>query len=205
MRAWENVAVSTSQRLTRAAFAAAVSTFVALASHVLGGGHTPTAAGIAVPLALSFAICIQLAGRALSLWRLSVAVTASQALFHTLFVLGSGSTAVSSAGHVHHGGDVAVTLTDAAAHGAHGGGLMAVAHIAAAILTTAALHRAEWLLERAARGLAWLAARLLPARIPSTAPAPASVRMPARASAPLAVRDVARGVRTLRGPPALSA
>ncbi|WP_297082710.1 hypothetical protein [uncultured Demequina sp.] len=197
--------MSTSQRLTRAALAAAVSTFVALASHVLGGGSSPSAAGVVVPLVLSFAICMQLAGKALSLWRLGIAVTASQALFHTLFVLGSGGTVVSGGGHSHHGGDLTVTAMDTAAHGAHGGGLMTAAHIAAAILTTAALHRAEWLLERASRGLAWLAARLLPQALPTASPVVTSVRMPARASAPVSVRDVARGVRSLRGPPVLSA
>ncbi|WP_084106406.1 hypothetical protein [Demequina sp. NBRC 110056] len=197
--------MSRSLRIARAALAAAVATFIALGSHVLGGGQAPAGAGVLVPLGLSFAVCLQLAGQALSLWRLGTAVAVSQALFHTLFVLGSGGATMTVSGHAHHAG--AITVAEGTvSHGAHGGGVMTFAHVLAAILTTAALHRAEWLLERARRGLAWLGGRLLPlAPGPVVAREATPVRHPARASAPRHLRDVVRGVRPLRGPPALSA
>ena len=194
--------LTTPQRLSRAAIAAAVSTFVALASHVLGGGQMPAAAGVVVPLALSFAVSTQLAGRALSLWRLALAVTISQALFHTLFVLGAGGTSLSTSGHAHHGGAITVDAGAATVHGAHGGAAMTAAHLAAAIVTIVALHRAEWLLARGEQLLAWLGlARLIP-RIGRPVSPPRLVRAVApHATAQRVLADVALGVHSLRGPP----
>ncbi|WP_084039836.1 hypothetical protein [Demequina sp. NBRC 110053] len=195
-------------RIARAALAAAVATFVALGSHVVAGGHVPAAAGVLVPLGLSFAVCLQLAGRPLSLWRRAVAVTLSQALFHTLFTLGSGTPAVSDPGHAHRGAGAAggeMVVTGGAAHASHGGALMMASHIVAAIVTTVALHHAAWLLARAARGLEWLRARILPVVPTHSAPSVRRPRVLAPASSARPLRDDARGVRTVRGPPALSA
>ena len=44
--------------------------------------------GIVVPWVLAVAVSTLLAGRSLSVWRLAIAVAASQFLFHGLFVLG---------------------------------------------------------------------------------------------------------------------
>src|SRR5699024_12779608 len=60
---------------------------VALASHIIGGGSIPTLWGIIVAVALSTLVCVLLAGRKLSLWRLSASVVGSQALFHQLFTV----------------------------------------------------------------------------------------------------------------------
>jgi hypothetical protein len=78
-------------------FAALFSTFVALVSHVIAGGTLPGTLGIVVPLVFSILACVLLAGRQLSLLRLSLSVAISQLLFHTLFVLGaSGGTSAAS-------------------------------------------------------------------------------------------------------------
>lgn len=149
---------SRAPRVARGAVAASISTFVALAWHVAAGGAVPGALGIAVPWVLSFAVCTLLAGKTLSLARLAVAVTVSQALFHVLFVVGTIPAGASIAGSgapsmAHQHGDVALTATtghvllDVA---------MLLAHLAAAAVTTAALHRGEALVRRMlglARGL----------------------------------------------------
>lgn len=144
---------SRATRVVRASVAATVATFLALVSHVAGGGAMPEWLGIVVPWVLSLAICTILAGRTLSLVRLSVAVLASQALFHTLFVLGAPAAGGLPTGHVHGvgvldlGGDV-VASPDAA---------MWLSHAIAAALTIAALYRGE----RAVRRLLSLAEQVL--------------------------------------------
>lgn len=75
------------RRTLRGTLAAVFATFVALTSHILGGGSFPTAMGVIVPLALSILVCVLLAGRRLSLPRLTVSVGISQTLFHLLFSL----------------------------------------------------------------------------------------------------------------------
>lgn len=75
------------RRALRGTLAAVFATFIALTSHILGGGSFPTAMGIIVPLALSTLVCVLLTGRRLSLPRLTVSVGISQTLFHFLFSL----------------------------------------------------------------------------------------------------------------------
>src|SRR5699024_3357975 len=75
------------RRALRGSAAATAATFVALASHIIGGGSIPTLWGLIAPSALSTLVCVLLAGRKLSLWRLSASVVASQALFHQLFTV----------------------------------------------------------------------------------------------------------------------
>jgi hypothetical protein len=189
-------------RVARGAVAAAVATLVALLSHVTGGGALPGAAGILVPLALSFVACTALAGRRLSAVRLSIAVALSQVLFHTLFVLGSYEPGVS--GHVHgaapmptleQGSSVVMTAPDAT---------MWFWHIVAAALTTVALHRGErtvtHLRDLTARLGAWLRVRV---HILTVAPGPAPARCVTAAIVaevrPVAVLLAATARR--RGPP----
>ena len=98
------------RRGLRGSAAAVAATFVALTSHVVGGGALPSVMGVAVPLALSLLVCVLLAGRRLSLPRLSLSVLTSQALFHLLFSVftpsGAGHFAENPAqGHAaHHAG-----------------------------------------------------------------------------------------------------
>ncbi len=144
-------------RAARAAYAAGVSTFTALGGHVLVGGHLPSLAAIAVPLALAFALALQLSART-SRWALALTVGLSQALFHLTFSIGSGALTVGSASaHAHHVDAVTVT---GLAGGAESSAAMTAAHVAAAVLTYAALRRADVVLAAARGAAAWLARRL---------------------------------------------
>ncbi|WZH35347.1 MAG: hypothetical protein PIR02_11220 [Microbacterium enclense] len=189
-------------RVARGAVAAAVATFVALLSHVTGGGALPGAAGILVPLALSFVACTALAGRRLSAIRLSIAVALSQALFHTLFVLGSYEPGAS--GHVH--GAVAMPALEPGASAVMiaPDATMWFWHVVAAAVTTVVLHRGErtvtHLRELTARLGAWLRVRV---RIFTVAPGPAPARR-VIAEIVAEVRPVSvllAGTARRRGPP----
>lgn len=144
------MASARSTRTLRGVVAAAFSTFVALFSHIVGGGMMPGVLGIVVPLVFSVFISVLLAGRRLSLFRLTLSVAASQYLFHTLFVLGTAQGVASSSavgGHAVHGAPVVI---DAAAlpmsHGVLAGPEMWFAHGIAAVVTIATLHWAEALI-----------------------------------------------------------
>lgn len=187
-------------RTARALTGAGVATGVALASHVAAGAPMPTAAGVLVPLALSTAAWLQLSGRAASLWRLGTGVLLSQWLFHQLFSLGASGSSVTAAGdHALHG-DVALTVV-APGHLGHGGGTMTAAHLAAAALTTAFLHRADSLYAALARAAAALGALVTP-RVPSP---PHARRRPAtvvaQRPAPAHATRVASQPALVRGPP----
>lgn len=116
--------------------------------------------GVAVPWVLSVAICTLLAGRALSVVRLSLAVAASQFIFHTLFVLGMfGATDSSSAvrgAHEHGSMPMMSMLPTSTLSMAGSDGGMWIWHGIAAIATIAVIHRGE----RAVRRLGALAAQL---------------------------------------------
>ena len=104
--------------------------------------------GIAVPWLLSLMVCTLLAGRTLSLLRLSFAVALSQIFFHVLFVIGfaaSGSSSEMMTGHQHHHAAMALTGTTSAVHADAG---MWVAHGIAAVVTVAVLHRGEHAVRR---------------------------------------------------------
>ncbi|WP_426937532.1 hypothetical protein ACQE2J_18620 [Brevibacterium sp. LE-L] len=158
------------RRALRGSAAATAATFVALASHILGGGAFPTAMGVIVPLALSSLVCVLLAGHRLSLARLTISVGISQAIFHFLFSVfahttsasgglrallgahdhtGSTQTAHHAAAQVGHGSasmpamDGAVTM--APEMHAHAGPGMLLAHVAAGIVTVAMIYWAEHL------------------------------------------------------------
>jgi hypothetical protein len=138
-------------RTTRGLIAAAVATLLAGLSHTLGGASAPFGVGSLLALAFAALVCIALAGRRLSLWRLSLSVLLSQLAFHGLFAVtggASGASGAAPAGMAHH--ESAAMLMDrltpvpAAAMGAtHSDGAMTLAHVAAGIVTIAALHRGE--------------------------------------------------------------
>ncbi|WP_228278242.1 hypothetical protein [Brevibacterium limosum] len=160
------------RRALRGTLAATAATFVALTSHILGGGTFPTAMGVIVPLALSSLVCVLLAGRRLSLPRLTISVGVSQTLFHLLFSLftatgsaaaGGGltgllgshsahSTASHASGmagaHAMHSAQNAHPSPDgtmAAGHAmhSHASPAMLVAHCIAGIVTIAMIYWAE--------------------------------------------------------------
>lgn len=200
-RPCDNGAVRPSRvsRLARGALAASVATWAALISHVAGGGQVPGWLGIAVPFVLSVAVCTALAGRRLSLIRLALAVTGSQLLFHTLFVL--GAVTPTAGGHGHH----MTLMTDAGGTTAAMGAdpLMWAMHGIAAVVTVAVLHRGE----RAAQRLLALAAdvaRWVRRRILVAVLALGALDRPALASVSAVVpvlRSVVLRVAAGRGPP----
>ncbi len=207
-------------RFARGWIAALFSTFVAALSHTLGGGSGP--ALLPVLLSLSFAgiVCIGLAGRTLSLWRVSLSVIASQLIFHGLFSLGGSGGAMATPSSVPHDHHSIAVLADPALLGAAGSGrlgsgampgamaggpadgiAMWLAHLAAAAATILALRfgeRAFWgLLENARLVIRSLFAGhtlVLPPRSPRRTVTTARVFTP---------RDVALLLSTMRhrGPP----
>lgn len=185
--------------LLRGFVGASFATFVALASHVWVGGPMPGLLGIAVPWLLSLTVCILLAGRRLSILRLSLSVLASQLLFHALFVLGSITPSAGLAPHVHalaplsFSGDAVLVPEDAG---------MWIAHGLASALTIAALHRGELivraLLSAASAIAAWVR-RIVPTAVSVTLDIPARRRW-AVACAPVP-QDPLRAEIHRRGPP----
>lgn len=145
---------SRAARVVRGSAAASGATFVALLSHVAGGGAMPGWLGIAVPLVLSVMIATLLAGRRMSVWRLALTVAFSQALFHVLFVVGTGGQAVAVAAH-DHAAPAVLPVAEAIAM-PWPAATMWLMHGVAAVVTTLLLHRGE----RAARHL-WETALLL--------------------------------------------
>ncbi len=168
--------------LVRGTGAAAIATFAALFAHMLGGGAMPSPLGIVVPLLLSLMVSVLLAGRTLSLWRLSISVVLSQTLFHTLFVLGTPTAAGASAltdmaasSHAHGMASMAgmamPTMAPLAPASAgtlalvQGDAVMWLSHLLGAAVTTAFLYRGERAMLRlrrlAERFVGWLRHRLV--------------------------------------------
>lgn len=133
-------------RLARGWLTASVAVFVAAFSHLVGGGSTPGLMGVALALAFAVPVSIALAGKSLSLVRLSVSVGFSQVLFHLLFGMGaSGGPTLTETGSPHHAAvSVVAAAPGVAAHGlAHLGPWMWVAHALAAAVTIVALRHGE--------------------------------------------------------------
>jgi hypothetical protein len=140
-------------RAGRGVAAAVVATFLATVSHASVGSQLPPAMNVGIALLLAAPVCVLLAGRTMSWWRLSAAVVLSQALFHgilTLDLRGDGA----AAGGAHHGGATALfdaTAThEVAAHASHSPWMWA-AHALAAVVTIVALGRGERVVQAIAR------------------------------------------------------
>lgn len=132
-------------RVARGSTGASVATFTAAFSHVAAGGLLPSAAALALTVALSTLVCIALAGRVLSLWRVAAGVAASQFLFHGIFsqIVSSGTVVMSPhAGHDSSSTLIAGAATAASSHAAHPS-WMWLAHAAAAVLTVLMLRHGE--------------------------------------------------------------
>lgn len=153
-------------RALRGGLAASSATFVALASHLAGGGQMPGLLGIVVPLLLSLPVCMAWSGR-LSLPGLSASVVASQLFFHVLFTLGTPTgTAPASSGSGMHAGHAGMAMpTSAPAAGqatelASADTTMWAWHAMAAVVTIVVLYRGELMLlglrDLAVRTAAWL-------------------------------------------------
>jgi hypothetical protein len=138
--------------------------------------------------------------------RTSAAVVGAQVVFHLLFALFADPDAVvysPAAGMIGHAaGHATPTMTMAhpasAAHDMAPGSPMALAHLAAALVTIVVLHRGERMLQALGRGIR----RLLP-RLVTVSPRPA-VRRHIASVFTLCERPASRlaSVLSRRGPPA---
>ncbi len=187
-------------RLSRGALLGGVATALAAASHLAGGGPTPSPVALALGAVFATTVGTVAVGRMprarVSLPRTLAGVAISQLAFHLVFsMLGTGARVAADGGHRH----ALVSLAaDPGAAVAQGGAGMWAAHLIAGVLTVlylrhlerrawAALARLGGMLTRAIRPLALL---------PLAAPRPAA-EYGAWAPSVSALRDaIAR-----RGPP----
>lgn len=116
--------------------AALFSTLAAATSHSLAGG---TLSPVGLVLAATFAtiVCIALAGRTLSAWRLAASVGLSQFVFHLAF------SSIGTGGTVTHTGHHTMTVTADATAGFTTDGWMWAAHASAAVVTVLMLLHGE--------------------------------------------------------------
>ena len=192
-------------RFARGWAGAVAATFLAAASHVISGGSAPAAPLLILSLALSGLVCMALAGKVLSLWRLAIAVVASQSVFHSLYSLDPGSHddgMAAAAGHAGHAGHILASMPDPGALD-HTSPAMLLGHALAAIATIAVLRYGE---VTAVRLLTALGLRLVPflRAIQPLAVEPEAKVIPADwAVRPLRNLGVPLLAMRHRGPPAL--
>ncbi|MDN5755572.1 MAG: hypothetical protein L0H32_07415, partial [Micrococcaceae bacterium] len=139
----------TTAHLWRSLAVAVVSTYAALAGHLLGGGQLPGTLGLALPLALSVLGCLIFAGRTAPILRTAISVSISQGLFHALFMVGAGGSHASSdlgpAAHHAHVTSIAISSTGQGMNHAMEQGMvpMWLGHVFAAIATVVFLSRVD--------------------------------------------------------------
>lgn len=129
--------------------AASGATFFALLSHVVAGGVMPGWVGVAVPWVLAVAVSTLLTGRKLALWRLSLAVLASQFLFHGLFVLGLFGAEASTTPPGLHDHHLTAWSHSAPVGVVHADLSMWAGHALAAVATIVVVYRGEVTVRRA--------------------------------------------------------
>ncbi|MCU1557029.1 MAG: hypothetical protein JWN09_1024 [Microbacteriaceae bacterium] len=140
-------------RLTRGFIAALFSTFVAICSHTIAGGNVPSLVGLALCLAFSTVLCTLLAGKTLSIVRLTFSVALSQFAFHGAFSLLADARPTSISlpfTHQHSAGEMATQMAThlaAVSPTAHpamtADARMWLGHAVAAILTIVAFRFGE--------------------------------------------------------------
>jgi hypothetical protein len=151
-------------------------------------------------LVVAFAVSMQLAGKAMSRWRLGSAVVVAQVLFHAMFALGPGASVVASGAGLHASHQPSSLIVGSAGVPATHGHLtpsMLAAHAVAAIGTYVLLRRADALVALIRRAAHALAARLTITRPRLVARAQLITR---RGRVPVSSR-IARSPHGLRGPP----
>lgn len=184
-----------SARALRGAVFAGLASATAATAHTLAGGGAPSPLFCLLLAVLALPVTTALAGRRPALWRTATAMGAAQALFHTAFatVGDIGAWGVASP-HVHEAHDALMPMADAAAMPATAA--MTLAHVAAALVVIAAVHRGECIVRAIATWLPRLLRRLVAAVLPALpAPAlrPATVLVPARRLRLLAASLLRRG------------
>lgn len=210
--------MSRAVRTARGAAGAGIATLLAAASHGLAGG-TVTGLSVLATAVLALPLCVLLGGRVGSLWRLALAVGASQFVYHWSFsglgLVGTGSAAGSAPAPLHAGHLAALQtfvpdLATRTASAAAADTTMWAMHALASIATIALLHRGE----RAFLGLAALTESLLSTIRNVLVPLLLGVgdRRPTERPfstflAPAALRERVHSLSAIthRGPPALSA
>ncbi|MEO9014969.1 MAG: hypothetical protein ABI275_06570 [Terrimesophilobacter sp.] len=193
-------------RFVRGWVIAVFSTLVAALSHSLAVGTGPSLLAIVLSLAFAGMACVGLAGKRLSLWRMSASVAFSQMIFHGIFSSMSGPFPASVVlGHVHNAAlaSVPVLSSTHASHAAwHSTPLMAIAHLGAGVATLAILRygeRAYWGLLDTTRVLIRV---LFPAAPVVTVGATPRVSVTARTTFTLTDLGVPLLAMRYRGPPA---
>jgi hypothetical protein len=182
-------------RLARGFTAAGFATFVAAFSHTVAGGGAPSVFGLLASFVLSASACTMLAGRTLSLGRLTASVAVSQALFHGLF------SSVGTPVPIAH--DMAAMGITPPLH-EHSVGGMWLAHVIAAAITILALRYAEaafWGLADTAR---LFLARLVALAFAAPVPLRRTLVVPERTALPADLAVLLSSMRH-RGPPAACA
>jgi len=178
----------------RGAIAGALTTTLALAFHVIGGGEAPGVVAVVGSFLGAIWLSILIGRRRRSLPFLTAAVAVSQLLLHTVFAAATATGSVSGGGHADHGAMRFVL--------GHDGQAMWWAHALAGVLTVAMLHRGERLLVGIA-ALAALVARAVLRLASLATPATPARRLPAAPRpVPLPLAERRTAVTVLRGPPA---
>ncbi|GAA1224054.1 hypothetical protein [Rhodoglobus aureus] len=149
-------------RVLRGSAAAVFATFAAALSHQLAGGVAPSMFGMTVSLVISIAVCTLLAGRTVSLVRLTIAILASQAMYHTLF-----NAMLAPQGIARH--DMSAMTLDFSSAAQTANSAMSATHLIAAVVTIVMFRYAEvafWgLLATARLFLARLLTSMTPVRV----------------------------------------
>ncbi|WP_341954410.1 hypothetical protein [Salinibacterium sp. TMP30] len=149
-------------RVLRGSAAAIFATFAAALSHQLAGGVAPSLFGITVSLVISISVCTLLASRTVSLVRLTIAILASQGMYHTLF-----SAMLAPEGIARHDMSAMTLGFSSAAQTANSA--MSLTHLIAAVVTIVMVRYAElafWgLLATAHLFLARLLTSVTPVRV----------------------------------------
>ncbi|WP_010203044.1 hypothetical protein [Salinibacterium sp. PAMC 21357] len=127
---------SRAMRVLRGSAAAFFATLAAALSHLFAGGVSPSLFGMAISLVISVAVCTLLAGRTVSLARLTVAIVVSQTLYHTLF-----STMLAPDGIARH--DMSLMSANFSSVTQSAGSVMSLSHLGAAVVTIIMFRYAE--------------------------------------------------------------
>ena len=193
--------MSRAARTARGVIGAALSTVLAAASHSLAGGEVSAFAVFATAI-IALPFCVALAGRVASLWRVGLAVGASQFLYHWAFAgLGVSSGPSDTGGfpmgsHAAHLASLERFVPDVLEAGS-ADTLMWVLHAVAAVVSTVLVARGE----RAVLALGRSIRQVLPRPVLLAAFERPTLPGPQRIAPVLRDRIVDLSSGSLRGPP----
>lgn len=139
--------LSRAARTARGVIGAALSTVLAAASHSLAGGEV-SAFAVLVTAVIALPFCVALAGKTESLWRVGLAVGASQFMYHWAFAGIGVTTALSGASKFPMGSHAAhlaslERFVPSVVEAGSADTLMWTLHAVAAVLSTVLVARGE--------------------------------------------------------------